>query len=101
MPTTQEWIDWAKTRSREDLGSGLETSNRTAFVYYSALGTRRLRDADAPTAAGTRWSSVNELANADHYWFSRYVVFMAACLGHAPIGAASARRSPSGPWSAR
>jgi hypothetical protein len=95
MPATQQWIDWAKERTLADLGSGLATSNRTLFIYYSALVTRRLRDLELPAGTPGSWSGVDELANADHYWFSRYVIFTAACLGHTPIGVASARRSPT------
>jgi len=93
MPTTQAWVDWAKTQARAQMGGDIATTNRIAYVEYCGGITRLLRDSPAPAGTSGTWSRVDELGNADHYWFSRHVVFTAACVGYTPMGAVIARRS--------
>jgi hypothetical protein len=60
------------------LPPGTESSNHYLWCEYASGLLRVLRDTPPAAGSSASWSRVNELGNADHYWFARYYTF---CCG--------------------
>jgi hypothetical protein len=67
MATTQEWIDWSRNVARP-----YWHTNHQLFLEVAMAACRHYRDSGGLSAD-------QELANAEHYWFMRWMCF--ACGG--------------------
>jgi hypothetical protein len=80
MPSTEQWIHWAENGARTAFPHAWSHDH---YLWLScASGTlRTLRDRPAETS-GASWSRVDELGQADHYFFMRSVIACALGLGY-------------------
>jgi hypothetical protein len=69
MPTTERWIKWSK-----DFAKPYKQINYQLYLEVAQGACRFQRDSRG-------LSTVPELANADHYWLARYLVFLSAGAG--------------------
>ncbi|MEO8058165.1 MAG: hypothetical protein ABI671_07545 [Burkholderiales bacterium] len=80
MPSTDQWVQWADTNARRAFPDAWSHDHFLWLGYTSGV-LRTLRDRPAD-ASGASWSRVNELGEADHYYFSRTVIACALGLGY-------------------
>lgn len=73
MPTTERWIEWSK-----DFARPYKRTNYQLYLEVAQAACRYSRDSRG-------MSTIPELANADHYWLSRYFVFLGAGAGRDTI----------------
>jgi hypothetical protein len=84
MATTEQWIEWSKRYAQREW-----SINHQLFLEVAMLATRHTRDS-VPGA-----SEIPELANADHYWLSRYLCFLAAGSTGRTVGTGGDLLSPA------